>query len=51
MSLGALGCATAIRPSLALAEQPTATTGSTPNDFDIFNFALNLESLETEYVQ
>jgi Ferritin-like domain len=47
MSFGALGVAAAIRPSMAPAQQPT--TSSAPNDFDIFNFALNLESLEAEY--
>ena len=49
MSFGALGLAAAIRPSTVAAQQPVATAGSAPSDFDIFNFALNLESLEAEY--
>jgi hypothetical protein len=47
MSFGALGLAAAVRPAVAAAQQ-TAPTGAM-TDFDIFNFALNLESLETEY--
>src|SRR5687767_15220217 len=47
MSFGAFGLAAAVRPSAALAQQPPSGAG--PTDFDIFNFALNLESLETEY--
>lgn len=45
-TLGGLGAAALLPslPSLALAEE---TAG--PSDADIFNFALNLESLETEY--
>lgn len=47
MSFGAFGLTAAVRPAAAAAQQ-AAPTG-TPTDFDIFNFALNLESLETEY--
>jgi Ferritin-like domain len=51
MSFGAFGLAVPVRPSVAAAQQPTpsAGPGAGPTDFDIFNFALNLESLETEY--
>jgi Ferritin-like domain len=53
MSLGATGVAAALRPSLAGAQTPQTapTTGrdAAVTDAAIFNFALNLESLETEY--
>lgn len=51
MSLGATGVAAALRPSLAGAQTPQTapTTGrdAAATDADIFNLALNLESLET----
>jgi hypothetical protein len=46
-AMGAIGAATAI-PGWATAGA-TATTAQGITDFDIFTFALNLESLETEY--
>src|SRR5687768_11841484 len=42
-TFGAVGVAATLRPSLASAQAAKIT------DADIFNFALNLESLETEY--
>src|SRR5688572_23760629 len=41
-AMGAMGAAAAL-PGLAVSAEPA------PSDADIFNFALNLESLETEY--
>jgi hypothetical protein len=48
-SLGTLGLLPWVRPLAA--QQPVATSGrgAAPTDADIFNFALNLESLEAEY--
>lgn len=45
---GALGFAAAL-PRYAGASAIAATMNGAPTDTDIFNFALNLESLETEY--
>src|SRR5688572_31261391 len=41
-AMGAMGAAAAL-PGLAVSAEPA------PSDADIFNFALNLESLEAEY--
>lgn len=46
-TLGVLGVAAAFRPSTASAQ--AAKSAAKVTDTDIFNFALNLESLETEY--
>src|SRR5687768_3412791 len=46
-SMGALGVAAAVPGCATVASASAAQTGVT--DADIFNFALNLESLETEY--
>lgn len=46
-TLGIVGALTALRPSAISAESEKAAAKIT--DADIFNFALNLESLETEY--
>ena len=46
-TFGILGVAAALRPSIASAQAEKSAAKVT--DADIFNFALNLESLETEY--
>jgi hypothetical protein len=48
IKLGSLGVAAAIAPRLGFAMEPQQPR-SPITDEDIFNFALNLESLETEY--
>jgi hypothetical protein len=51
MGFGAFGLAAVARPLAAAAQQTVPTTGrdAAITDADIFNFALNLESLEAEY--
>ena len=50
MSFGAFGIVAAARPSLVASQQvPTSGRDASVTDADIFNFALNLESLEAEY--
>jgi hypothetical protein len=48
-ALGAIGVAAALPASASAATQERAKAAAKFSDADIFNFALNLESLETEY--